>query len=96
MYDGSRLVIYIDGEEKASMKASGEMTPTTGPLFIGTKHPGAPNGDHMMGMLDEVIILNRGITQDEVKELMEGADKLLTPVDPRGKMAAVWAEMKSR
>lgn len=96
VYDGSRLVIYVDGEEKASMKASGEMTPTTGPLFIGTKHPGAPSGDYMMGVLDEVIILNRGISQEEVKELMEGAEKLTTSVDPRGKMAAIWAEIKSR
>ena len=96
MYDGKKIALYVDGEEVKSTDASGSMTPTTGPLFIGTKHPGAPDGDCMNGVLDEVVVMKRGLSADEVKELMKGAGKIFTAVEPSGKLAITWASVKLR
>ncbi|HID57050.1 TPA: LamG domain-containing protein [Candidatus Poribacteria bacterium] len=96
VYDGKEIAIYIDGEKVAHMDATGEMTPSAGPLFIGAKwnDPGHP-GDYWKGVLDEIAIFNRGLTGDEIKEVMEGIGKVFA-VNPQGKIAVSWGEIKSR
>ena len=55
------------------------------------------------GLLDEVIILNRALTQDQVKEAMKLGEKgksldnfqLLFDVAPQGKLAVKWGELKA-
>jgi len=94
-YDGKKVAIYYDGEEQTSQNASGEMTPTTGPLYIGTKHPGAPAGDCWNGVLDEVGIFNRGLTADEIKEIMGGVLKGFA-VDVKDKLAVTWGRVKAK
>ncbi|MFQ6044048.1 MAG: LamG-like jellyroll fold domain-containing protein, partial [Candidatus Poribacteria bacterium] len=37
VYDGKETAIYYDGEKVASQDASGEMTPSDGPIFLGAK-----------------------------------------------------------
>ena len=52
----------------------------------------------MEGVVDEVVIFNRGLTEEEVNSLMEqGLEKLLgfQAVNPQGKMATTWAKLKS-
>jgi hypothetical protein len=94
-YDGKEIVLYIDGERKAGMAAQGDMAPAVGgPVFIGTKHPNAPAGDYWNGMIDEVAIFNKGLTADEVKDVMAGFTKGLA-VSNRGKLATRWARMKT-
>lgn len=95
VYDGKMMAIYYDGEQQANQAAAGEMTPTTGPLYIGTKHPGAPAGDCWNGILDEVIILNRGLSADEIKELMKGLSVGFA-VNMKGKLPLTWGNIKSR
>ncbi len=68
-YDGKSIKLYFDGVVVAEMDASGEMTISDGPLFIGTKHSTAPAGDEFNGMLDDVRIYNRALTQSEIKRL---------------------------
>jgi hypothetical protein len=65
-YDGSMMRIYLDGTLRASQAASGLINVTSNPLNIGTKVAGATAGDHFNGVLDEVKIYNRALTQDEV------------------------------
>jgi hypothetical protein len=95
VYDGSKTYIYFDGEEVASQNASGEMIPSTGPIFLGAKwnDPAHP-GDYWLGMIDELVVLGRGITAEEVKQAMEGFEAVFS-VDARGKLAATWGSIKN-
>ena len=52
----------------------------------------------MSGIVDEVAIFNRGLTEEEVNDLMNnGLENLLEsqPVDPKYKTAITWAKLKS-
>ena len=94
VYDGAELALYIDGVKEASVAAKGEMIiPPTSTLFIGTKHPNAPEGDYWNGMIDEVAIFNVGLTEDQIKEIMNGFEKGLA-VEARGKLATSWGRLK--
>ena len=78
----------------------GEQVPASHPtekLHIGAMGPGGV-GLGMDGSVDEVVIFNRGLTEEEVNSLMEqGLEKLLgfQAVNPHDKMATTWAGLKS-
>ena len=78
----------------ASKPAKGDMVPSDGPIFLGTKWAGVPNGDYWNGKIDEVAVLSRGITQAEVKEVMRGFDKIFV-VDSTGKITITWGNVKT-
>jgi len=78
-YDGSAMKLYFNGKEVATMAASGTMTTSTGPLFIGTKHSTAPAGDEYNGFMDDVRIYNRGLTAAEVKAFVPAKLKAMKP-----------------
>src|SRR5262249_53045315 len=48
-YDGSRMVLYVDGEVVASQAASGLLAVSTDPLYVGTKAEGGTLGNHFIG-----------------------------------------------
>jgi len=95
-YNGKESAIYIDGEKVVSQNASGEMTPSTGPIFLGAKwnDPAHP-GDYWKGKIDEVAVFNRGLTEDEIKSLMDGFGKVFFAVEPKDKLAVRWGALKS-
>jgi len=68
-YDGSTMKLYFDAVVVDEMDASGEMTTSTGTLCIGTKHETAPGGDEYHGIMDDVRIYNRALSQSEIKRL---------------------------
>ena len=68
-YDGSSLKVYFDGVVVAETSASGDMATTDGPLFIGNKWSQAPAGDEFNGIMDDVRIYNRALTQSEIQKL---------------------------
>ncbi len=68
-YDGSSMKLYFDAVVVAEMEASGEMSISDGTLCIGTKHETAPAGDEFNGILDDVRIYNRALSQSEIKRL---------------------------
>lgn len=45
------------------------------------------------GMINEVAIFNKALTQDEIKDIMEKGLKP-TAVSPSGKLAATWGRIK--
>ncbi|MFH1656921.1 MAG: LamG-like jellyroll fold domain-containing protein [bacterium] len=69
VYDGSRIMNYVDGEIKASEILSGTMSTGTGILRI--------NGRSLhKGFIDEVRIYNRALSSTEIQQLYaEGAIK---------------------
>src|SRR5262249_42611021 len=71
-YAGTTIKLYVDGVQVASQAATGQINTTTGPLFIGTKNPTAPPGDHFKGSLDEVYVFDRGLSAAGVQQNMQG------------------------
>ena len=74
VYDGKELLNYIDGELKGSWAKEGPIPVNPNPMFISGDSRGGvppPNGAELM--LDELLIFNRAVSADEVKEIMAAA-----------------------
>jgi len=69
-YDGSRMRVYIDGEEEASIAATGSIDPTTwASLYMGGKHISGDTYDlELDGYLDDVRVWDRALDADEVRQ----------------------------
>ncbi len=66
----------------------------TSPVVVGTA--GGGNKRYFLGMIDEVRIWNRALTEEEVNEQMEKGHFALFPVDPRQKLATTWGNLKTQ
>lgn len=84
-YDGESIMIYINGELSNEINAAGAIATTNDVLTIGANKAGTSN--RFDGIIDEVGIFSRALTSDEVKQTMEGFDKMLA-VKSNGKLAA--------
>ncbi len=73
VYDGSRLYNYVNGELKAASMASGNITTTTYPLAIGTTSNGTDIQNVIQGIIDEIRIYNRALSDSEIKVLYQSA-----------------------
>jgi hypothetical protein len=64
-YDGSKMQLWIDGLLSAEISATGLIGVTDAPLYIGTEHH--LNSSYTFhGWIDEVAILSRAMTPDEI------------------------------
>ncbi|MCH7558900.1 MAG: hypothetical protein IIB56_15815 [Planctomycetes bacterium] len=92
-YDGSSLKVYYNGVVVAETAASGKMDISDGPLFIGNKHSTAPAGDEFNGIIDDVRIYNRALSQGEIIKL--GATPKATKPSPadRALRLETWATL---
>lgn len=73
VYTGKEMRIHVNGEIVASVAASGTMKrPPNNRVFIGTKSPHAPAGDSWHGVIDEVAVFDRALTESEIFEIMDG------------------------
>jgi hypothetical protein len=68
-YDHSMIRVYFDAELQGETAFSQNLDTSDGPLFIGTKWSQAPAGDEFNGILDDVRIYNRALTQRELQIL---------------------------
>jgi glucose/arabinose dehydrogenase/chitodextrinase len=66
-YDGATLRLYINGTQVASRAATGAIQTTNSPLWIGGN---SPYGEYFQGLIDEVRVYNRALTQAEVQNDM--------------------------
>jgi prepilin-type N-terminal cleavage/methylation domain-containing protein len=71
VYDGSVIYNYINGELKATFMASGNIPTTTYPLAIGATSNGTAIQNVIQGIIDEVRIYNRALSDSEIKYLYE-------------------------
>lgn len=82
-----KMSLYVNGElDGEKGVASEEMQLTDNPLWICRRHDAFFNG-----ILDEVVIYNRALTEDEIKQDMKG---IKTAVYPSGKLAMSWGIIK--
>lgn len=89
LYNGSEMQLYVNGTLEATTKQDGDID-QAGELLFGTF-----GGEKFIGRLDEVIFFDRGITEDEIAELMKGVEAVL-PVSPNGLLTTTWGQLRSR
>jgi len=71
-YDGKRIALYVDGEEKETVAASGVLALKNVPITLGENEESP--GRLLNGWLNDVRLYARGLSAEEVKTLFrEGA-----------------------
>lgn len=84
---GDKRTFYVNGVaegESLAWDANG-----TDKLLIGTERPGS---DPFIGMIDDLGIWNRALSEDEINALIEEG---VFAVEADGKLATVWGAVKS-
>jgi len=76
-YDGSEMRLYVNGELKDTKSVSGSIITNDAPVSIGR----LPTDDYWNGIIDEVRIYNRALSEEEIRALYERG------VAPRPKLA---------
>ena len=90
-YKPGEWVSYLNGEvvdTKTNVK--GKMVTDDEPLVVGDERP---MNRLFQGIIDEVALFNRALSQDEIKEIMNGIKPLLD-VNYKDKLATTWADVK--
>ena len=82
--EGTKMTHYLNGKEPASQKVSNaNVTPSEGNLCIGGR---------FNGVIDEVLIIDRVLTLDEINALGKGVET--SAVSNKGKLTATWGDIK--
>jgi hypothetical protein len=90
-YDGEELRYYLNGEVVSTEAKTGDILPNEEDLTIGCR---VNDGIQWGGMLDEIGVFNRVLTQEEIRRIMEVGYADFLAVEPAGKLATVWGELK--
>ncbi len=69
-YDGSTLRLFVNGVQAGSMVASGAIQASSSPLWIGGNQP---YGEYFNGLIDDVRVYNRALSQTEIQTDMATA-----------------------
>ena len=85
----SEIVIYNDGKKAGGGNKPPPVDEIDGSIMVGARHPGE---EFFTGVIDEVFVFNRIITEAEVNEIMDGD---FLPVEPAEKLATTWASIKT-
>ncbi|MBC8233835.1 LamG domain-containing protein [bacterium] len=89
-----KVYSYLDGELKEANNddTTAEIS-NAADLYIGARKPGNTIG--YQGMLDEIAIYNRVLTEDEIKQAANGKlPEVSTAVAPSDKLTTTWGHVK--
>ncbi|HIA70190.1 TPA: LamG domain-containing protein [Candidatus Poribacteria bacterium] len=91
--DKGMVKIYVDGQMTHEQGSNNPVLPAgvTGAVQIGTW-----SGEAWPGIVDEVRMWNRILSDDEIKFSMEMGEKKFLSVQPSGKLAATWSQLKTQ
>jgi len=92
------IQLYVDGEPDAQGQLNVNEFPETGfPILIGAdpRCPGEPLSVPFSGVIDEVAIYNRVLSEEEIKRNFNSVS-LKAAAQPGDKLASVWGEIKTR
>ncbi|MFC1714956.1 LamG domain-containing protein [Candidatus Poribacteria bacterium] len=95
-YDKKSLKIYRDGEVEGELAVSSDPDTVDTPLAIGAQHDGFWP---IIGIIDDVALFDVGLTEKEVRDIMEKGVAEATgvlPVSNAGKLATAWGKIKAR
>ena len=90
VYDGAEAIIYINGEFDSKKDFDGNLKHNGENFWMGARKVG---GLQYNGLLDELRIYNRGLSQNEIKNNLD-ATGLAVDVEPSNKLALTWGMIK--
>ncbi|MXV78688.1 LamG domain-containing protein [Candidatus Poribacteria bacterium] len=91
-YERPNFKLYIDGELDAEQAPDAVPESNDSPLYIG----GCNIGNYWMtGTIDEVVLYDRALSPAEIGELIQEGIATVTPVEPAGKLATTWSQIKT-
>jgi hypothetical protein len=89
--DGKTMRLFIDGKLDGEAPIGGKLVANgEDPLWIGAR----PGNVAATGIFDEVGFFAKALSEDELAEVMSKGLEVLAPVEPLGKLAATWGELK--
>jgi hypothetical protein len=94
-YDGKSGKIYVNGKKVVEETRSGKLVPNNMIFRIG--NGGALEQAYWWyGVMDEVAIFNKALSEQEIKEIMENGVRIAIGlgVEPMGKLAVTWGIVK--
>lgn len=100
-YDGDKMHVYFDGElddgEGDLPSEGGEIDePPEEGIFIGHDYAGELDGPNWWdGIIDEVVIYNRALSEDEVAELYATPLSEVMNVRQEATLVTTWAKLKA-
>jgi hypothetical protein len=87
------VILYVDGAAIGSEPLAGEKTVNDADLKIGCREWQGGVTQFFGGIIDEVAIFTRALTEAEIKAASEGVEKFLD-VTPSSLLAITWGELK--
>lgn len=90
--DGEFLRAYTDGVLEGESGAT--IPPDQNDESVKIGRWGAPRGDFIVGLIDEVAIFNRALTEEEIGLVITGLAAMLA-VEPSGKLAVTWGYIRN-
>jgi len=99
-YDGSKLVVYKNGEKAGETPVSGDLdnADRKGRFVINGNYNSLDGGlaEWCSATIDEVLVFDTALSADEIKSYMEkGFKAVATAVEPSGKLAVTWGQLKA-
>ncbi|MDE0425934.1 MAG: LamG domain-containing protein [Candidatus Poribacteria bacterium] len=86
---GSKVTIYNDGKVAGGGAKPPPVDEIDGSIMVGARHPGQ---EFFTGIIDEVFLFNRIITDAEISDIMNGD---FLPVEPAEKLTTTWGSIKA-
>lgn len=94
VFDGSEVKVYVDGEEADSVKHAGKIVAGVGLISIGDNNEGIAPDYRFVGIIDEVAVYNRALSQGEIKQKMMSGHTLAVRFE--GKLTTTWGGVKAK
>ena len=97
-YDGAALRLFVNGTQVANRATTGAIQATDNPLWIGGN---IPYGEYFEGLIDEVRVYNRALTQADIQAdmstgLVAGSADTTAPSAPTGLAATAAGSNQDR
>lgn len=89
--DTNNLKVYVNGVLSGSSTRPGKVTATANPVEIGRWG----GGSYFVGIIDEVRIWNRVLSEEEIERQMNTGKEGLWTVQPLSKLTTTWSKIKS-
>ncbi len=93
-FDGEKVKLFVDGEFTIEAAQTIDPRPNAEILTVGAYSRGAGNSPN--GMIDEVAVYNRALSEDELRKLMEEGLKGILAVRQSGKLTTTWGHVKAQ
>jgi len=88
-YDGNQIKTYFDGKLVSTYYAGGYINTTYEPLLIGARGGSGIAGAFFNGLIDEVRIYNRALTDTEVTDLYNSGGKVIDKENILGSLCGI-------